>query len=74
MAATKRIGEPILTADHISLAFGGGVALNGEWISIDQFLQQRRKTTSSIGLCPDCYSKRATGAAATPHSHTQSVA
>ena len=51
------------------------VALNGEWVSIDQFLQQRRNTTSSIGLCPDCYGKRATSAAAAqPHSHTQSVA
>jgi hypothetical protein len=34
------------------------VALNGEWISIDQFLQQRRHTTSSVGLCPDCYTKQ----------------
>lgn len=33
------------------------VALNGDWISIDQFLQQRRHTTSSVGLCPECYSK-----------------
>jgi hypothetical protein len=37
------------------------VSLNGEWISIDQFLQQRSRTTSSIGLCPDCYSKTSTG-------------
>jgi hypothetical protein len=35
------------------------VAVNGDWISIDQFLQQRRNTTSSVGLCPDCYSKQA---------------
>ena len=35
------------------------VSVNGEWISIDQFLQQRRNTTSSVGLCPDCYSKNA---------------
>ena len=34
------------------------VSLNGEWISIDQFLQQRRNTSSSIGLCPDCYASR----------------
>ena len=33
------------------------VSLNGAWISIDQFLQQRRNTTSSVGLCPDCYQK-----------------
>jgi hypothetical protein len=36
------------------------VSLEGEWISIDQFLQQRRNTTSSVGLCPDCYSKTST--------------
>jgi hypothetical protein len=36
------------------------VSLDGEWISIDQFLQQRRNTTSSVGLCPDCYSKTST--------------
>ena len=35
------------------------VSVNGEWISIDQFLQQRKNTTSSVGLCPDCYGKRA---------------
>jgi hypothetical protein len=35
------------------------VSVNGEWISIDQFLQQRRNTTSSVGLCPDCYSQKA---------------
>lgn len=34
------------------------VSLNGEWVSIDAFLQQRRNTTSSIGLCPDCYAKQ----------------
>jgi hypothetical protein len=34
------------------------VSVNGEWISIDQFLQQRKNTTSSVGLCPDCYSKK----------------
>jgi len=50
------------------------VALNGEWVSIDHFLQQRRNTTSSVGLCPDCYGKRATGAAAPSQSHTHSVA
>jgi len=33
------------------------VAVDGDWISIDQFLQQRKNTTSSIGVCPDCYSK-----------------
>ena len=36
------------------------VSVNGEWISIDQFLQQRTNTTSSVGICPDCYSKSAT--------------
>jgi len=35
------------------------VSVNGEWISIDQFLQQRKNTTSSVGLCPDCYGKQA---------------
>ena len=30
------------------------VAVDGDWISIDQFLQQRKNTTSSIGVCPDC--------------------
>ena len=35
------------------------VSVDGEWISIDQFLQQRRNTSSSIGLCPDCYGRRA---------------
>jgi hypothetical protein len=32
------------------------VSLNDEWVSIDQFLQQRNNTTSSVGVCPDCYS------------------
>jgi hypothetical protein len=36
------------------------VSVNGEWISIDQFLQQRKNTTSAVGLCPDCYGKQAT--------------
>jgi hypothetical protein len=35
------------------------VSLQGEWVSIDQFLQQRSHTTSSVGLCPDCYVKTA---------------
>jgi hypothetical protein len=35
------------------------VSMNDEWISIDQFLQQRNNTTSSVGLCPDCYKKTA---------------
>ncbi|HXD18373.1 MAG TPA: hypothetical protein VN654_15280 [Vicinamibacterales bacterium] len=35
------------------------VSVNGEWISIDQFLQQRKNTTSSVGLCPDCYGQKA---------------
>jgi len=35
------------------------VSVDGDWISIDQFLQQRKNTTSSVGLCPDCYGKRA---------------
>lgn len=34
------------------------VSVDGEWISIDRFLQQRKNTTSSVGLCPDCYGKR----------------
>jgi hypothetical protein len=34
------------------------VSVNGEWISIGRFLQQRRHTTSSVGLCPDCYAKQ----------------
>lgn len=34
------------------------VAVDGDWISIDQFLQQRKNTTSSIGVCPDCYAKK----------------
>ena len=36
------------------------VAVNGDWISIDQFLQQRRNTSSSVGLCPDCYVQQRT--------------
>lgn len=48
------------------------VSVDGEWISIDQFLQQRKNTTSSIGLCPDCYGKRAENAPVTPRR--QSVA
>ena len=35
------------------------VSVNGEWLSIDQFLQQRKNTTSSVGLCPDCYGRKA---------------
>ncbi len=35
------------------------VSVEGEWLSIDQFLHQRKHTTSSIGLCPDCYGKKA---------------
>jgi hypothetical protein len=52
------------------------VSLEGEWISIDQFLQQRRNTTSSIGLCPDCYGQRDSGrsSSAQPHSHSHSPA
>ena len=42
------------------------VSVNGEWISIDQFLQQRKNTTSSVGLCPDCYGKKATERMASP--------
>ena len=34
------------------------VSVEGDWISIDQFLQQRKNTTSSVGLCPDCYGKQ----------------
>ena len=34
------------------------VAVDGDWISIDQFLQQRKNTTSSVGVCPDCYAKQ----------------
>jgi len=50
------------------------VSLNGDWISIDQFLQQRSNTTSSVGLCPDCYGKQVMSAATAPHSHTHSAA
>src|SRR3954471_10910381 len=39
------------------------VSVEGEWISIDQFLQQRQNTTSSVGLCPDCYGRSAKAAA-----------
>jgi hypothetical protein len=35
------------------------VAVEGDWISIDQFLQQRKNTTSAVGVCPDCYAKQA---------------
>jgi hypothetical protein len=35
------------------------VSVEGDWISIDQFLQQRKNTSSSVGLCPDCYSTKA---------------
>ena len=35
------------------------VAVGSDWISIDQFLQQRKNTTSSVGVCPDCYAKQA---------------
>jgi hypothetical protein len=35
------------------------VAVDGDWISIDQFLQQRKNTTSAVGVCPDCYAKQA---------------
>jgi hypothetical protein len=35
------------------------VSMDGEWISIDRFLQQRKNTTSSVGVCPDCYGRRA---------------
>jgi len=42
------------------------VAVNGEWISIDQFLHQRKNTTSSIGLCPDCYSHQVAEKGAAP--------
>ena len=34
------------------------VAVDGDWISIDQFLQQRKNTTSSVGVCPECYAKQ----------------
>jgi hypothetical protein len=34
------------------------VAVDGGWVSIDQFLQQRKNTTSSVGVCPDCYAKQ----------------
>ena len=54
------------------------VAVEGEWISIDQFLQQRKNTTSSIGLCPDCYgrkaSEKAPAVSTSAASQTQSVA
>ena len=52
------------------------VSVDGEWISIDQFLQQRKNTSSSVGLCPDCYGKRAADKPAPPAvaTRTQSVA
>jgi hypothetical protein len=51
------------------------VSVAGEWISIDQFLQQRKNTTSAVGLCPDCYGKKAIEKTAAPvASHSQSVA
>jgi hypothetical protein len=51
------------------------VSVDGEWISIDQFLQLRKNTTSSIGLCPDCYGKKVTEKPPSPvTSHSQSVA
>ena len=51
------------------------VSVDGEWISIDQFLQQRKNTTSSIGLCPDCYGQRAADKpAAAAAARKQSVA
>src|SRR5262245_12509181 len=34
------------------------VAVDGDWSSIDQFLQQRKNTSSSVGVCPDCYAKQ----------------
>ena len=34
------------------------VSVSGDWISVDQFLQQRKNTTASVGLCPDCYSSQ----------------
>jgi len=46
------------------------VSVDGEWISIDQFLQQRRNTTSSVGLCPDCYGKKAAEAVGSPLSRS----
>ena len=51
------------------------VSVDDDWISIDQFLQQRKNTTSSIGLCPECYGKKATEKPQAPvTSHSQSVA
>lgn len=51
------------------------VSVDGEWLSIDQFLQQRKNTTSSIGLCPDCYGKKAAEkSSAATVSRNQSVA
>jgi hypothetical protein len=51
------------------------VSVDGEWISIDQFLQQRKNTTSSIGLCPNCYGKKATDTpSARVAARSQSVA
>jgi hypothetical protein len=49
------------------------VSVNGEWISIDQFLQQRKNTTSAVGLCPDCYGKKAIepSKSQTPNPKTQ---
>ena len=48
------------------------VSVEGEWLSIDQFLQQRKNTTSSIGLCPDCYGKKADDTTVTSDQSAQS--
>jgi hypothetical protein len=46
------------------------VSVDGEWISIDQFLQQRKNTSSSVGLCPDCYSKSTSDRPAAARTHS----
>ena len=56
--------EAIQRIQHLShmltmCAWCRRVAVNGEWLSIDQFLKQRRNTTSSVGLCPECYARHA---------------
>jgi hypothetical protein len=51
------------------------VSVDGEWISIDQFLHQRKNTTSSIGLCPDCYGRKVAEQPTAPAtSRSQSIA
>ena len=47
------------------------VSIEGQWLSIDQFLQ-RKHTTSSIGLCPECYGRKAAETSITADQSAQS--